>query len=38
MLTAQTMKRFRIARDWSNAGFFETTRLTQLQDDVRAAT
>lgn len=37
MLTAQTMRRFRIARDWSNAGFFETTRLTQLQDDVRAA-
>lgn len=37
MLTAQTMKRFRIARDWSNAGYFETTRLTQLQDDVRAA-
>lgn len=37
MLTAQIMKRFRIAKDWSNAGYFETTRLTQLQEDVRAA-
>lgn len=37
MLTAQTMKRFRVAKDWLNAGYFETPRLIQLQDDVRAA-
>lgn len=37
MLTAQIMRHFRIEKDWSIAGFYETARQRQLQDDVRNA-
>ena len=37
MLTAQTMRNFRIVRDWVDAGYFETDSLRQLRDDVVAA-
>ena len=37
MLTAQVMKHFHIEKDWSTAGFFETSRLRQLEADVRTA-
>lgn len=37
MLTAQIMQHFKIEKDWSRAGYYETTRLKQLQADVRAA-
>ncbi|WP_456386562.1 AAA family ATPase [Profundibacter sp.] len=37
MLTAHTMQHFRIEKDWSQAGYFETERLLQFQQDVRGA-
>ncbi|WP_419902342.1 AAA family ATPase [Kiloniella sp.] len=37
MLTAQVMERFSIIQDWSLAGYYETSRLKQLQDDIRVA-
>ena len=37
MLTAQIRKNFRIEKDWSRAGYFETERLQQFQTDVREA-
>lgn len=37
MLTAQIMQHFRIIKDWTDAGYFETKSLRQLRDDVIAA-
>ena len=37
MLTAHIMQHFRIEKDWSQAGYFETERLLQFQQDVRSA-
>jgi len=37
MLTAHIMQHFRIEKDWSQAGYFETRRLLQFQQDVRVA-
>ena len=37
MLTAKIMRQFRIGRDWSQAGYFETVRAKEISADVHAA-
>ena len=37
MLTAKIMRQFRIERDWSQAGYFETARAKEVSADIRAA-
>ncbi len=37
MLTAQIMKHFHIAKDWSLAGYYETERIRQLCADIETA-
>lgn len=37
MLSAHIMQNFHIERDWSQAGYFETERLQQFQQDVQTA-
>ncbi len=37
MLTSRIRKQFHIAKDWREAGHFETVRMKQVGDDLRAA-
>lgn len=37
MLSSQVMRHFRIAKDWTQAGYFETAKLQQFESDLRAA-
>ena len=37
MLSSQIMQHFRIVKDWSGAGYFETTQLQQFERDIRMA-
>lgn len=37
MMGSQVMRHFRIVKDWSQAGYFETAKLQQFEDDLRAA-
>jgi len=37
MLSSQIMQHFRIVKDWSSAGYFETAQLQQFERDIRMA-
>jgi len=37
MLTAKIRRQFQIAKDWSQAGYYETARSKEISADIRAA-
>lgn len=37
MMSSQVMRHFRIVKDWSQAGYFETAKLQQFEADLQAA-